>query len=170
MSRKIKILCSVLLIFSTLIFYIHSKTNIDVRIEVQEILSDGNVKFRIANYGKAVSYTGYPPASPLCDVEVKRNGKWVQVTNHWCGTGLESLILKSKKALNLKYANYHSKDETWRLKLNVYDLKKGPSWMNKLYSYLKLGSDEEVIVYSKPVKARLKSREITDLQDSESED
>ena len=136
-----------------------SKTKIDVRIEIEEILNDGFVNFKISNFGKDVLYTGYKPSTPIFDVEVKRNGKWVQVSHHWCGTGLEALSLKKKTALIYKYANYYSQDEVWRLKLNLYEIETEPTWMTKVLSYLKMKESGDVIIYSEPVQSLLKEQE-----------
>ncbi len=155
MIRKLKILCSLMLLFAVLFFYIQSKTKIDVRIEVEEILDNGSVKFKISNFGQDLVYTGYKPSTPIFDVEVKRNERWVQVSHHWCGTGMEALTLKKKTALIYKYANYFSKDEIWRLKLQLYEIENEPTWMTKALRFLKMKESGDVTIYSEAVHARL---------------
>ena len=82
------------------------------------------VHLRVENRtGVDIEYHGYSKATPQIFMKERREGKWVATSWDWCGTGMESHVVKNQKTTTLEIRVTRSPVQVFTIFRNAKDPK-----------------------------------------------
>ena len=139
--------------------YLKSQSEIDVKLELESIDNDGNVRFKLTNYGPEVNYSGYGRSAPLYSIERQIAGKWQFEDIDYCGNGISSTYLKTGES-SIIFAKNYKVQENWRVSFSVHRYNNYPYWLKSICRYLEIEDNKAREIYSPTIPY---TKEVLDL-------